>query len=288
MVPLIIEKLYKKQILPALSKSSTKLLLSVPLISNRVYASIRRKMLSLLGGNLKEIVIGGAALNREVEDFLQKIKFPYTVGYGMTECAPIVSFSHFDEFVPYSAGKVQEHLEVRIDSDDPYHTVGEIQVRGEHVMLAYYKNKEATDEVFTDDHWLRTGDLGTMDEAGNIFIRGRSKNLILGPNGQNIYPEELESKLNNMPYVMESLIIERDGKPVALVYPDYELLDASNFTSKDLPAIMEENLKLFNSSEPAYKQIAYIQLYPIEFEKTPKKSIKRFLYSSIVAKDPVF
>ncbi len=281
MVPLIIEKIYKKQILPSLSKQSIKLALNTPLLRSYVYAKIRNKLLAVFGGNVKEIIIGGAALNREVEEFLWKIKFPYTVGYGMTECAPIISFSHSDKFAEFSAGKIQDHMEVRIDSDDPYSIVGEIQVRGEHVMTAYFKNEEATKEVFTEDGWLRTGDLGTIDQDGNIFIKGRSKNMILGANGQNIYPEEIESKLNNLPFVMESLVLERDGKLVALVYPDYESLDASEFTSNDLPQIMNENLKLLNESEATYKNVSRIQLYPTEFEKTPKKSIKRFLYSSI-------
>ena len=281
MVPLIIEKLYKKNILPALEKRSAKLLTNIPLINNVIYSGIRNKLMTLFGGNIKEIVIGGAALNQDVEDFLNKIKFPYTVGYGMSECGPIISFSHCDKFVKHSAGKIQEHMEVRIDSEDPYNIVGEIQVRGEHVTTGYYKNEEATNDAFTEDNWLKTGDMGTIDAEKNIFIRGRCKNMILGPSGQNIYPEELESKLNNMPFIMESLVFEKAGKLIALVYPDYELLDSSGYTQKDLSAIMDDNLKNFNSLESSYKNISQIRLYPNEFEKTPKKSIKRFLYSSI-------
>lgn len=284
MVPLIIEKLYKKQILPGLNKPSVKLLTSIPGIRGIIYSGIRKKLLTLFGGNIKEIIIGGAALNQEVEDFLHKIKFPYTVGYGMTECAPIISFAHFDRFIPHSAGRITEHMEVRIDSEDPYNEVGEIQVKGDHVMKAYYKNKEATKDVFTDDGWLRTGDLGTIDENQNIFIKGRSKNVILGSNGQNIYPEELESKLNNMPYVAESLIMENNGKLIALVYPDYDLLDSMGMKRDDLPGIMNDNLTKLNKSEAVYKNVAEIRLYPSEFEKTPKKSIKRFLYESIAGK----
>ena len=282
MVPLIIEKLYKKQLLPTLNRPTMKLITRLPFVRQQVYAKIREKLISLFGGNVTEIIIGGAALNQEVEDFLKNIKFPYTVGYGMTECAPLISYAHADAFISHSAGQVLEgFMEARIDSEDPFNVVGEIQVRGENVMQGYFKNAEATKDVFTKDGWLRTGDLGTMDKAGNIFIKGRSKNMILSSNGQNIYPEELESKLNNLPFVSESLVIERNGKLVALVYPDYESLDASEYTQKDLPPIMESNLKILNASEAAYKSISSIQLYPNEFEKTPKKSIKRFLYDSI-------
>ena len=282
MVPLIIEKLYKKQLLPLLNKPTIKLATKIPLLGDRLYGRIREKLLTLFGGNVQRIIIGGAALNKEVEDFLNRIKFPYTVGYGMTECAPLISYSHTQDFIRYSAGAILTgYMEVRIDSSDPYKIVGEIQVRGENVMVGYYKNNEATKDVFTKDGWLRTGDLGTIDKAGNIFIKGRSKNMILGSNGQNIYPEELESKLNNLPFISESLVVEKDGKLVALVYPDYELLDSSGYTQSDLPKIMEENQKLLNTSEAAFKNISSIQLYPSEFEKTPKKSIKRFLYNSM-------
>lgn len=282
MVPLIIEKLYKKQLVPLLNRPSIKLATKIPIVKKRLYAKIKNRLLTLFGGNIKEIIIGGAALNQEVEEFLNAIKFPYTVGYGMTECAPLISYAYTTTFAKYSAGRaLPGFMEARIDSDDPKNSVGEIQVRGENVMSGYYKNEEATNEVFTEDGWLKTGDLGTMDDAGNIFIKGRSKNLILGSSGQNIYPEELESKLNNMPFVSESLVIERNGKLVALVYPDYELLDASEYTQEDLPEIMNNNLKELNASEAAFKNISSIRLYPNEFEKTPKKSIKRFLYSSI-------
>lgn len=282
MVPLVIEKLYKKHILPTLDRPTIKLVSKFPFVRRQIYAKVLDKLLTLFGGNIEEIIIGGAALNHEVENFLKEIKFPYTVGYGMTECAPLISYSHTSTFMPHSAGRpLKGYMEARIDSEDPLNIVGEIQVRGENVMMGYYKNEEATKEAFTKDGWMRTGDLGTMDADGNIFINGRSKNMILGSNGQNIYPEELESKLNNLPFVSESLVIERNGKLVALVYPDYESLDASEYTADDLPKIMASNLKILNASEAAYKSISSIQLYPNEFEKTPKKSIKRFLYDSI-------
>lgn len=282
MVPLIIEKLYRKNIVPALEKGAAKVLKTIPVVNGVVFSKVRKQLIKTFGGQLREVIIGGAALNQEVEDFLRKIKFPYTVGYGMTECGPIISYSANEKFVKNSAGMIiKNHMEVRIDSVDPYNIVGEIQVHGEHVMVGYYKNEQATEEVFTKDKWLKTGDMGTIDAEGNIFIRGRCKNMILGSSGQNIYPEELEAKLNNMPFVMESLVFEKAGKLIALVYPDFELLDSSGFTQKDLPTIMDENLKNFNETESNYQNIAQIRLYPNEFEKTPKKSIKRYLYSSI-------
>lgn len=234
-----------------------------------------------LGGNFHEVIIGGAALNSEVESFLYKIKFPFTVGYGMTECGPLIAYSHNYEFIPTSCGFILDNImEVRIDSDDPYNVVGEIQVRGENVMKGYYKNEEATKAAFTEDGWLRTGDLGTIDKDNRIFIRGRSKTMILGPSGQNIFPEEIEAKLNNMPCVQESLVVQRDHKLVALVYPDYEAMDNSGLTLDMLPPIMEENKKTLNKNLSAYENIASIQIFPNEFEKTPKKSIKRYLYEN--------
>lgn len=281
-VPLVIEKIYKNVIQPLINKRSMKWALNIPLLDNQIYAQIRKKLVDALGGRFKEVIIGGAAMNPEVTDFFYKIKFPFTIGYGMTECAPLISYAPWNEFIPGSAGKILDIMEVRIESDDPYTLTGEIQVRGENVMKGYYKNNEATLEVFTEDGWLKTGDLGTIDANGFIYIRGRSKTMLLGSNGQNIFPEEIEAKLNNMPFVMESLVIERNKKLVALVYPDYESLDSLGLnTPENLKAVMDENLKSLNKLVGNYEQVSKIQLYPTEFEKTPKKSIKRFLYNSI-------
>lgn len=282
-VPLVIEKIYKNIIQPLISKKGMKWALSIPLLDNQIYAQIRKKLIDALGGRFKEVIIGGAAMNPEVTEFFYKIKFPFTIGYGMTECAPLISYSPWSNFIPSSSGKILDIMEVRIDSDDPYTSIGEIQVRGENVMSGYFKNEEATREAFTGDGWLRTGDLGTIDAEGTIFIRGRSKSMILGASGQNIFPEEIEAKLNNMPFIVESLIIEKDKKLVALVYGDYESLDSLGLNTPDnLKAIMNENLKNLNKSVGSYEQISRIQLYPTEFEKTPKKSIKRYLYSTII------
>lgn len=281
-VPLVIEKIYKNVIQPLINKRSMKWALNIPLLDHQIYAQIRKKLIDALGGRFKEVIIGGAAMNPEVTDFFYKIKFPFTIGYGMTECTPLISYAPWNEFIPSSAGKILDIMEVRIDSDDPYNITGEIQVRGENVMKGYYKNEEATHEVFTEDGWLKTGDLGTIDTNGFIYIRGRSKTMLLSSNGQNIFPEEIESKLNNMPFVLESLIIERNKKLVALVYPDYESLDSLGLnTPENLKTVMDENLKNLNKLVGNYEQVSKIQLYPTEFEKTPKKSIKRFLYNSI-------
>lgn len=281
-VPLVIEKIYKNVIQPLINKRSMKWALNIPLLDSQIYAQIRKKLIDTLGGRFKEVIIGGAAMNPEVTDFFYKIKFPFTIGYGMTECAPLISYAPWNEFIPGSAGKILDIMEVRIESDNPYTITGEIQVRGENVMKGYYKNEEATREVFTEDGWLKTGDLGTIDANGFIYIRGRSKTMLLSSNGQNIFPEEIEAKLNNMPFVMESLVIERNKKLVALVYPDYESLDSLGLnTSENLKAVMDENLKNLNKLVGNYEQVSKIQLYPTEFEKTPKKSIKRFLYNSI-------
>lgn len=280
-VPLVIEKIYKKAILPKLEKSSIKMALKIPIVKERVYAKIRKGLIEALGGNFVEVIIGGAAFNQEVEDFLYKIKFPFTVGYGMTECAPLISYDHHYDFIPTSCGQVLKGImEVRVDSPDPYQVLGEIQVRGENVMKGYYKNAEATREAFTEDGWLKTGDLGTIDKDNRIYLRGRSKTMILGASGQNIFPEEIEAKLNNMPYVMESLVVVRDHKLVALVYPDYEAMDSSGISSEDLETIMDENKKTLNKMVSSYENISSIHIYPTEFEKTPKKSIKRYLYET--------
>lgn len=280
-VPLVIEKIYKKSILPKIEKPAIKMALKIPIVRDQIYSKIRKGMMEGLGGNFHEVIIGGAALNKEVETFLHKIKFPFTVGYGMTECAPLISYDHNYDFIPTSCGKILDNImEVRIDSDDPYNTVGEIQVRGENVMMGYYKNEEATKATFTEDGWLRTGDLGTIDSNNRIFIRGRSKTMLLGPSGQNIFPEEIEARLNNMPFVLESLIVERNGKLVALTHPDYETMDAAHVEQEMLPAIMEENRQNLNKQLASYENITAIQIYPSEFEKTPKKSIKRYLYEN--------
>ncbi len=277
-VPLILEKIYKKMILPILGKRSMRWALNVPLLDSQIYAQIRKKLVDAMGGRFYQVIIGGAPLNHEVEEFLHKIKFPFSVGYGMTECAPLISFSLYPNYKPHSCGKVLNGMEARIDSPDPLNIAGEIQVRGENVMIGYYKNEEATNDAFTEDGWLKTGDLGTLDSDNYIFIRGRSKSMILGANGQNIYPEEIEAKLNNLPFVMESLVIERNGKLIALVYPDYEAVDSIGISVDHLPSIMKENKDSLNNIVASYEQISEIRLYPQEFEKTPKKSIKRFLY----------
>ena len=281
-VPLILEKIYKKMILPQLSKTTMKVALNIPLLDSRIYAQIRKKLVDAFGGRFREVIVGGAAMNEEVTNFLYKIKFPFTIGYGMTECGPLISYAPWDEFVLGSSGKILDIMEARIYKETPEAETGEIQVRGENVMVGYYKNQEATQEVFTQDGWLRTGDLGSMDSNGNIFIRGRLKTMILSSSGQNIFPEELETKLNNLPFILESLVIERNKKLVALVYADYEALDSLGLNNpNNLKTIMDENLKNLNSNVAAYEKISRIQLYPTEFEKTPKRSIKRYLYNSI-------
>ncbi len=281
-VPLVIEKIYKNVIQPLINKKGMKWALNIPLLDGQIYAQIRKKLVEALGGRFKEVIIGGAAMNPEVTEFFHKIKFPFTIGYGMTECGPLISYAPWNEFIVGSSGKILDIMEVRIDSEDPFNITGEIQVRGENVMTGYYKNEEATKEVFTADGWLKTGDLGTIDADGNIFIRGRSKTMILSSSGQNIFPEEIETKLNNMPFIIESLIIERNKKLVALVYADYESLDSLGLNNPDnLQAIMDENLKNLNKIVGAYEKVSKIQLYPNEFEKTPKRSIKRYLYNSI-------
>lgn len=277
-VPLILEKIYRKMILPTLGKKTMRLALNIPLLDNQIYNQIRKKLIDAFGGRLRQIIVGGAPFNSEVEDFLLKIKFPVSVGYGMTECAPLISFSPYPSFVPHSCGKVLNSMEARIDSLDPYSIAGEIQVKGQNVMKGYYKNEEATKEAFTEDGWLRTGDLGTIDKGNNLFIRGRLKSMILGANGQNVYPEEIEAKLDNLPFILESLIVERNGKLIALVYPDYDAMDGTGISEEDLKLIMNENKDLINNMVASYEKISEIQLYPNEFEKTPKKSIKRYLY----------
>ena len=279
-VPLILEKIYKKMIQPQISKKPVSWVLKMPLLDKVVLNKIRETLMDAFGGEFSQIIIGGAPLNAEVEAFLRRIKFPVTVGYGMTETAPLISFTPWKEFRPQSCGQVLKgFMDARIANPDA-DGVGEIQVRGENVMVGYYKNEQATAESFTEDGWLRTGDLGIIDEDGFIYIKGRCKTMLLGPSGQNIYPEEIEAKINNMPYVLESLVLQKDTKLVALVCPDFEAVDADHLTQDQLEVVMEENRKLVNAELATYEQINEVRVYTHEFEKTPKKSIKRFLYEA--------
>ena len=281
-VPLIIEKIIKKNVLPKLETLKMKVLLNVPIINDKIKAAVREQMIQGFGGNFYEVIIGGAAFNQEVEKLLKSIDFPYTVGYGMTECGPIICYEDWKRFKPGSCGKAAPRMEVRIDSPDPQNIVGEILTRGDNVMLGYYKNPEATAQILDADGWLHTGDLGVMDEEGNVTIKGRSKNMLLGPSGQNIYPEEIEEKLNNLPFVAECIVIQQnDNKLVALIYPDFEDAYSQGMSDSDIEAAMEENRTTLNAELPAYSQISRIKIYPEEFEKTPKKSIKRFLYQDV-------
>ena len=279
-VPLILEKIYKKMIQPQISKKPVSWVLKMPLLDKVVLNKIRETLMNAFGGEFSQIIIGGAPLNAEVEAFLRRIKFPLTVGYGMTETAPLISFTPWTEFRSQSCGQVLKGLmDARIANPDA-DGVGEIQVRGENVMEGYYKNEQATAESFTEDGWLRTGDLGVIDEDGFIYIKGRCKTMLLGPSGQNIYPEEIEAKINNMPYVLESLVLQKDTRLVALVCPDFEAVDADKLSQEQLEVVMEENRKLVNAELAAYEQINELRIYTHEFEKTPKKSIKRFLYEA--------
>ena len=278
-VPLIIEKIIKKNVLPKLETPTMKFLLNVPFVSDKIREKVREQVMNAFGGNFYEVIVGGAAFNQEVEAFMRSINFPYTVGYGMTECAPIISYEDWEKFKAGSCGKPAPRMEVQILSRDPQNVPGEIVTRGDNVMLGYYKNQEATDEVIDADGWMHTGDLGVMDAEGNITIKGRSKNMLLGPSGQNIYPEEIEDKLNNLPYVNESIVIQAlDGKLAALVYPDFDAAFANGLTEKGVEEQMEANRVALNTQIAAYEQIARVKIYHEEFEKTPKKSIKRFLY----------
>ena len=277
-VPLVVEKIIKKEVMPKLESSLAKLLLHMPIINDKVDGAIREKMEAAFGGNFHSVIIGGAALNKDIEHFLKRINFRYMVGYGMTECGPLISYEQWDRFKEGSCGKPIERMEVRIDSHDPEHEPGEIQVRGDNVMLGYYKNEEATRAAFTDDGWLHTGDLALMDKAGNITIRGRSKNMLLTANGQNIFPEEIESELNNLPYVSESIIVQRNGKLAALIYPDFDLAYRDGLSDDAINKQMEQNRIDLNTRIPAYCQVNSVTVYHEEFEKTPKKSIKRYLY----------
>ena len=277
-VPLVIEKIIRKKVFPKIQNHRMKLLLNMPVISKKVEQKICEQVVAAFGGNFYEIIVGGAAFSQEIEVFLKQIGFPYTVGYGTTECAPIICYSDYHTFVQGSCGRPVVHMEVKIDSCDPENTPGEILTRGLNVMLGYFKNPEATAEVLDKDGWYHTGDLGTMDAAGNVFIKGRSKNLLLGSNGQNIYPEEIEDKLNSMPMVTESIVVQRGEKLVGLVYPDFEEAGNMGMGIPELKSIMEQNRKDINNVLPSYSKLTEIELCDKEFEKTPKKSIKRFLY----------
>ena len=280
-VPLIVEKIFKKNILPKVDNKLGKLLLHVPIISDKIKELIKQKAMEVFGGNFIEIIIGGAPFNAEVEAFLKMIDFPYTIAYGMTECGPITCHSHWTELKLASCGKVAARMEAKVLSPNPSAIAGELVCRGANLMLGYYKNEEATRQVIDTEGWLHTGDMATIDEDGNVFIKGRCKNLLLTSSGQNIYPEEIESKLNNMPYVSESLIILQQDKLVGLIYPDSDDAFAHGLSQSDLVRVMEENRLELNKQLPAFSQIARFKLYPEEFEKTAKKSIKRFLYQDI-------
>ncbi|MBO7045042.1 MAG: AMP-binding protein [Prevotella sp.] len=276
-VPLIIEKIIRKKVFPKVQDNRVKLLLSMPVVNKKVKDRICQEVQKAFGGNFYEIIVGGAALSKEVEEFLLSINFPLTVGYGTTECAPLISYCDHREFVAGCCGKPVDRMEVKILSRDPHHIPGEIVTKGCNVMLGYYKNEEATRQAIDEEGWYHTGDLGTMDYEKHLFIRGRIKNMLLGANGQNIYPEEIEDKLNSMPMVAESVVVQRDDKLVALIYPDKD--EVVSFTQEELERIMEQNRNDLNGQLPAYSRIAAIELHDEEFAKTPKKSIKRYLYN---------
>ena len=277
-VPLVIEKIIKKKVFPKIQNNRMRLLLNMPVINKKVNEKICEQVRAAFGGQFYEVIIGGAAFNKEVESFLHRIGFQYTVGYGATECAPIISYADYKTFVPGSCGRPVVHMEVKIDSHDPENVPGEILARGLNVMLGYYKNEEATQNTLDKEGWYHTGDLGTMDAEGNIFIKGRSKNMLLSSNGQNIYPEEIEDLLNSLPMVMESVVVQRGDKLAALVHPDFEEAKTMGLSTDDLQKLMEENRTTINAELPAYSKITEIEIHEDEFEKTPKKSIKRYLY----------
>ncbi|MBR5763051.1 MAG: AMP-binding protein [Bacteroidaceae bacterium] len=276
-VPLVIEKIIRKYVLPELDTTLMRLLLKLPIVSDKIREKICQKVVAAFGGEFYEVIIGGAAFSQEVEEFMHQIKFPYTVGYGATECAPIICYEDYKTFKKGSCGKAALHMQVKIDSPNPETTVGEILAKGPNVMLGYYKNDEATKETIIDG-WYHTGDLGIMDKEGNVFIKGRSKNMLLGASGQNIYPEEIEDKLNGQLYVSECVVVQRGEKLCALIYPDYEEARKKGLSDKDIADIMQENKTLLNAELPAYCQISSIEIRKEEFEKTPKRNIKRYLY----------
>lgn len=277
-VPLVIEKIIRKKVFPKIQNNRMRILLNMPIVSKKVNEKIKEQVVKAFGGNFYEIIIGGAAFNQEVEQFLKRIGFPYTVGYGATECAPIICYADHNDFVQGSCGKPVVHMEVKIDSPDPANIPGEILARGLNVMLGYYKNEEATASTLDQDGWYHTGDLGLMDADGNVFIKGRSKNMLLGASGQNIYPEEIEDRLNSLAMVNESVVVQRGEKLVGLVYPDFDEADTMRLNEADLEKIMEQNRQELNADQPPYCRLSDIEIVKEEFEKTPKKSIKRYLY----------
>ena len=277
-VPLVIEKIIRKKVFPKIQNNRMRLLLNMPVVNKKVNQKICDQVVKAFGGNFYEIIVGGAAFNQEVEQFLKRIGFPYTVGYGATECAPIICYADYHDFAPGSCGKPVVHMEVKIDSPDPENVPGEILARGLNVMLGYYNNEEATAQTLDSEGWYHTGDLGTMDAEGNVYIKGRSKNMLLGANGQNIYPEEIEDRLNSMAMVNECVVVQRGEKLVGLVYPDFDEAATMRLNESDLEGIMEQNRQELNSTQPAYCKLAAIEIVKEEFEKTPKKSIKRYLY----------
>ena len=278
-VPLVLEKIYKNQIVPMITKQPMRWALAIPFLDKAIYGKIRSRLVEAFGGEFEEVIVGGAPLNKEVEEFWHRINFPFTVGYGMTECGPLISYTPWREFVPQSCGMTLPGImQSKIESEDPETIPGEICVKGQNVMAGYYKNQEATAGVLDEDGWLHTGDMGVRSENGTLFIRGRYKTMILTASGQNVYPEEIESKLNNMPYVSESLVVERGKGLIAIVYPDYEQMDREKLTIVDMEPIMEGVRQDLNKIVAPYERIEHIQLIPNEFEKTPKRSIKRYLY----------
>ncbi|HAG17407.1 MAG TPA: long-chain fatty acid--CoA ligase [Bacteroidales bacterium] len=277
-VPLIIEKIFKNQIIPQISKPAMRILLKTPIINEIIYKKILAKLTTVFGGEFKELVIGGAAFCPRGEAFFKRIGFPFAIGYGMTECGPLVSYASWTEFRPGAVGKPVDTLQIKIDSSDPINEIGEILIKGENVMLGYYKNEDATKASFTSDGWLKSGDLGHFDKDGFIYIKGRNKNILLGPSGQNIYPEEVESKLVDMSYVMESLVVMRNKKITALVYPNYDKAKSNKIDNETLYKIIKAHRKELNKHLPAYSAVSEIEIQEKEFEKTPKQSIKRYLY----------
>ncbi len=277
-VPLIIEKIIQNKVFPELKKFPVNILTAIPFFRKRIYKKIADKLIPLFGNKMVEAVIGGAGLNQEVGAFLSAIKFPYTVGYGMTECGPLISYAYWEEYKATSCGKPVDRMQVKIDSEHPETEAGEILVKGDNVMIGYYKNEEATRDTFTNDGWLRTGDLGVMDKENHIFIKGRLKTMILGPSGQNIYPEEIEDFYNNSPYIAESLIIEENHKLIALIYPDKDYMEAHEIAESEFPKLFTDEMKAINKRLPGYSKVVNFRLQEKEFEKTPKRSIKRFLY----------
>lgn len=280
-VPLVIEKIIRKSIFPKTQNNRMRLLMNMPVINKKVKQKVCEEVIEAFGGNMYEIVVGGAPFNQEIESFLKSIDFPITMAYGATECAPIITYTDYKDFVPTSCGRAVVHMEVKIDSKDPQHIPGEILARGTNVMLGYYKNEEATQQVLDQEGWYHTGDLGIMDADGYIFVKGRIKNMLLGANGQNIYPEEIEDKLNSMMLVVESLIIQKGDKLAALIYPDYDEAKSLGFSKEDLQHVMEQNMLELNQMIPSYSKVSAFKLQDEEFEKTPKKSIKRYLYKDV-------